>query len=657
MPFAYTSMRFLRVLVVSVLFTSTAAGEQPEIIVVTASRTPVPESLVGSSLTIIDQSELSRRQAISLADLLRDVPGLAVSRSGVMGSTTQIRVRGAEANQVLVLIDGVEANDLTQGSEFNFAHLAAADIERVEVMRGPQSALWGSDALAGVINVITRSRAQGLAASGYLEGGSFGTVHGGGSIAGGNDHYHFHAGGSRIDSDGSNISSTGSEDDGYENSTLYFSAGVQPLENFSFSASGRHVDATNQFDTIDFVVTGLPVDGDLETDVAQDYARAEARLALLDGRWEQVLSGNFTSTENDNFNGGVETESTQGRKYGLDYQTSVFLSTTGSFPADHTFTFAVDYEEEDFTQRGTATPFGDPNQDLGTDALGLVGEYRLGVGRSFSLSISGRRDDNSDFNDDTSYRVTGAWSYAATGTRLRAAYGTGSKNPSFTERFGFFSSDSQSFFVGNPELAPERSRGWDIGIEQSLLNSDLELGLGYFREHLKNEINGFVFDPALGPFGAFTARNVDGTSRRRGVEFTAGWSLPFDLRLKGFYVYLDATEPDAAGVQIEEVRRPRHTGGVNLNYTFADGRGNLNLNIFYNGEQEDLFFPPFPQPITRVSLDEYVLVSLAAEYRVLENLALFGRVENLTDERYEEVLGFRSPGLGAYGGVRVSLKP
>lgn len=283
-----------------------------ETLVVSASRVPVSSNLTGSSFTVLDRSVIEKRQLSTLSEILRDVPGFSVNRGGVLGSTTQIRVRGAEGNQVMVFIDGMEVNDLAQGSEFNFAHLSASEIEKTEVIRGPQSALWGSDALAGVINITTKRGEGPLRATAFMEGGSFGTGHGGANISKGGDRYHFNLGGSYINSTGNNISRDGNEDDGYENGTVSISAGYSPTENLSFDVTSRFTEANNEFDATDFV-TGLPSDSDRETKTSQNYSRLQSKLTLYDGLWDHKLGLSLINTDNDNFTNGSEADSTQGK--------------------------------------------------------------------------------------------------------------------------------------------------------------------------------------------------------------------------------------------------------------------------------------------------------------------------------------------------------
>ena len=628
-----------------------AAGPgQMETMVVTASRTPLPLSQAGSSISVITAEQLQKRQVAPVSEILRDIPGLMVNRSGVLGTQTQVRVRGAEANQVLVFIDGVEANDPASDDAFDFAHLLSSDIERIEVIRGPQSALWGSDALAGVINIMTKRGKGAPKITGFAEGGSFGTLRGGGSIGASQDNFNFELNGAYLTSGGENISRQGNENDGYSNSTLSFSAGYSPLDNLSFDIVGRRVEATSEFDDVDFL-TALPADTNDKTKSTQNYGRITAKLALLDRHWEHIISAGLTITGNDNISNQMMTGSTAGEKIKFDYQTNFFLDTPAWARAAHVFTFAFEREIEKYKQRGMATVFGDPNQDQEITTNSVIGEYRARFWQRFSISGSVRHDGNNEFKNATTYRINSAYEHTETDTNLHVSYGTGIKNPTFVERFGFF---PLSFF-GNADLRPEQSRGWEIGIDQAFFNGIGRLGLTYFMEELDNEINGFVFDPALGGTGGFTARNMLGTSKRRGAEIIGGWRLSENLLITASYTYTHSTQPDPMGRQVQEIRRPRHLASANLDYNFFKGKADININVNYNGSQEDDWFITFPA--TRVKLDSFILVSLAASCRLNEHVTLFGRVENLLDERYEETFGYRSNSRGIFAGVKMALQP
>jgi vitamin B12 transporter len=271
------------------------------------------------------------------------------------------------------------------------------------------------------------------------------------------------------------------------------------------------------------------------------------------------------------------------------------------------------------------------------------------------LSFSGRYDRNSDFEDIGTYRVTGAWTVSEAGTRLRASLGTGHKAPTFSERFGFYPDQ----FQGNPDLEPEESRGWELGVDQPLMDGRLRLGATWFRQDLRNEINGLVFDPDLGEFGGFTAENLSGRSRRRGVEFTADAEPARDLLLRASYTYTDSRQPAADNGRLErEIRRPRHSGSLNVAYTFAGGRVTADAGLALTGDRTDNFFevtPPYG--VQTVELDGYTLATLALTWRVHPRLSLLARVENAFNSTYEDVLGFNTPGIGAYLGFRARLAP
>ncbi len=612
---------------------------------VTASRTPLSSNQTGSSYTIIDADQIAQRQAVHVSDLLRDVPGVAISQSGGIGAQTSIRLRGAEADQTLVLIDGIEANDPATGSGFDFAHMLTSDIERIEIIRGPQSSLWGSDAMAGVINIITKEAGDGLRVTGAVEGGSFTT----GRVAAGfserSDNHHISVNANLLRSDGTNVAEQGDEDDAYRNATFNLKAGINPLDNLELSFVARHTKAKKEFDPAPFPAF-IPADGDRESENSQTYALAKAKLDLFSGNWQHIVSVASTGTNNENFADGVESSSSEGGKLKFSYQTNIFFDTPAFADASHTVTLAFENESEDFKQRGTPSFFGNPNQDQDFTNNSYIAEYRLGLWEQLFLSASVRHDNNDLFDNATTFRTSLAYNIANTGTTLRGAYGTAVKNPSFTDRFGF----TPDTFFGNPNIQPEESRGWEIGIDQSLFNDRVTISATLFRERLEDEINGFSFDAGL---GGFTTVNIDGKSEREGVELSAQAGLTESLSISGSYTYVDSTQDDGAGKQIREIRRPEHVASLNANYSFMANKGNINLGIDYTGDQNDSDFGTFPA--TAVILDDYVLVSLTSEYALNRSFSLFGRIENLLDEDYRDVFGFDTPGIAAYAGIRVNL--
>ncbi len=618
------------------------AAREPENLVVTASRTPVPAEQVGSVVTVIDREALDHRQTLIVSDVLREVPGVAVSRGGPLGAQTQVRVRGAEANHLLVMIDGVEANDPAANDEFSFENLTAFDVQRIEIVRGPQTALWGSDALAGVVNVVTREPTEPLTGRAFLEGGGNATTTGGAFVGWLGESGSLALSASHLATDGENIAREGNEDDGYRNTTATLKGSYRTGAASTLALFARHTDARRDFDGVDFEGTGLPADADLYSDVVVDYLRLAARFQAP-GSLDSELRATWLGSDTENFTAGFEDSENEAEKYGVYYQASLPLR------ADlDRLTVALEHEREKFRQRGVASPFGDPNQDQELDNTGAVLEYLANPTPKLALSGSVRHDDNSDFENATTYRLSAAYAVLPGITRLHASWGTGRKTPTFIERYGYY----PDLFIGNPGLAPEESEGWDAGVEQFLIGGRLRIDATYFRADLTDEINGFVFDPVS---GAFTAANEPGKSRRRGVEVALDAELPAGLAIGASYTYLDAEQPDPELGRAREIRRPRHSGSVNLTQQWLAGRAGVNLNAIYTGERRDTFFPPFPEPAQTLTLDDYTLVNFAASYALTPTVTVYGRVENLLDEDYEDVYGFNTPGRVAYLGVRMAL--
>lgn len=609
-----------------------------ETVLVTASRTPVALGETGSAVSVLTREDLERRDAVSLADVLRDVPGVALSRSGPFGAQAQIRVRGAEANHVLVLIDGVEANDPAAGDEFQFEHLLADDIERVEIVRGPQSALWGSDAVGGVINVITRHGAEALEANGRIEGGSYGTVHADARVAFGAERFGVGLGAAHVGTNGTNISETGNEADGYHNDTFNVSAHVDSRESARFELFARQTRAATQSDAVDFQ-TGLPADADRSSDSTQRYFRAGASFRPGESSSHDVKI-TYLDTQTSHLAAGAPDGATAADKVGLYYQTTLRLRGAPG----QTLTLALDHERSRFLQRGVATPFGDPNQTQSLDTTGYAAEYHVSPGDGVDVFASARYDDSSAFESATTYRLSASYLRPGGHTHLRASVGCAQKAPTFIDRFGYF----PDVFLGNPALEPEMSQGWEIGIDQPLGRATFSATL--FAQDLTNEIAPFVFDASA---AQFTARNQDGISRRRGLELEFSATPTPALTLNASYTYTDSTEPDGAGNQRPEIRRPRSTAALDVDYALSP-KANLNVDITYSGARYDTFFAPPPQPAQLRRLGGYRLISLAGSYRLTRRVQLVGHIDNLLDEQYEDVIGFATPGISVYAGVRVS---
>ncbi|MGZ9074785.1 MAG: TonB-dependent receptor plug domain-containing protein [Burkholderiaceae bacterium] len=613
------------------------AGAALDRIIISGSRTEASLADTGSAVSVITGQELEQRQIRFVSDALRAVPGVAVNRQGPAGTVTQVRIRGAEANHTVVLIDGVKINDPFT-SEVDFAHLLATQIDRIEILRGPQSVLYGSEAIGGVISIFTKRGAPGVQIDASAEGGSFSTYDGAVALRGATGNVNYALSATAFSTDGTNVSRFGSEDDGYRNRTLYARAGWAPVTGSSLDASLRHRDSRGEFDPQDFgfppgPTFGLIIDGDRRGEGDQLDAQLRGRFST--GTLEHQLGFARTQTEEDTFADGVFSNGFEGERSRFDYQGTWRF---GGASNPQALTLAAEHERQQFESKGP-TPASAQNQVRDNDKTGLAGEYRVRLPSLTALTLSARRDQHELFDDATTYRVTVAQPMGPT-VKLRASYGTGIANPTFFELFGFIPAS----FDPNPNLKPEESRGFDIGADFAIGDSG-RLSLTYFNTDLENEIAG-TFDSTT--FRS-SVTNLSGKSKRRGFEVEAQYSPSANTTVWMAYTYTESKQHDG---QIE-VRRPRHVGSAAITYALPGASGAITLAVDHNGRQEDLDFRAFNS--ARVTLREYTLVRLAAHYAITRNVSLTARAENLLDHEYEEVFSYRPSGRAFYAAVQAKF--
>jgi vitamin B12 transporter len=606
-----------------------------------ASTAGQPVGTQGTSVTVVTGEDLRRQQIRNAADALRSLPGVSVSRQGNPHNLTVVRLRGAESNQTLVLIDGVEVNSGNTDGFFDFSNLMTEDIAQIEVLRGPQSGLYGGSAVGGVINIITRQGRGPLTIRARFEAGSFETADGSLQVSGGNDRLNgiltLH--GRRTD--GFNVSLTGDENDFGQFSTFSFNGGARVTDNLKIDGTLRQSRVRGGRDN-GFAGTlgafAVPADDQSTFGSVLRLGRIAATLDTLDGRWTHQFRlgrAEITTTDHDaSFLSDFETIGVNA-KYG--YTTTYRLDGPAGSPVRHFLTGLIEREEESFVQ-----PAGGDGIERERGRTGLVAEIRGEYFNSLFLTGTLRRDDNELFEDAMTWRTAASVRVPSTPFRVHTSYGTAVKYPSFSEQFGFFIG-----FLPNPGLVPEESRGWDAGIESTLFGGRAVLDVTYFNQNLTDEI-----DFRTVPVFQFQPFNRSGTSRRQGVEVAGRYLVLPGLTIGASYTYLDAREDDGR----EEIRRPPHSGRIDVNYVFGGGRGNLNIAAAYNGEMKDTAFeagPPFGSQI--VSLDDYWLVTAAGSYQIEPGIELYARVENLLDQRYQEVFGYNTAGIAAYAGMRVSF--
>jgi len=560
--------------------------------------------------------------------VLRDVPGVAVA--GVAGQT-QIRLRGSEANHVLVLVDGIEVSDPFAG-EFDVGTLQAEPGARVEVLRGPQSALYGSDAIGGVVAYESASgrKAPGFAAR--IEGGTQATVNGAARYGASGNDWDAALSAVVVSTDGQPNARGGTRDIGRDSYTISGKGSVEVTDTLTLRAAARFIRTEGRTNDSDFDTTsptfGLIIDspGSRFTNEAI-YALVGARVDTLEGRWTHDLSAQIADVNRETFTAFGQSSGSEGDRVKASYVSAFALAD------QHNLTFAADYEVEGFRN---ATPGGfvfDERREI--EQVGLVGEYRYS-GEAFDFSAAIRHDFNDLFQDATTFRVGAGYRITET-TRLRAAGGSGVKNPGFFELYGFI----DGRFIGNAALRPEKSAGWEVGIDQGI-GDDASLAVTYF----DSELEGEIFTTFPPPNFIATPANRTTESRQRGVEVSLNARLGDRFSLDAAYSYLDAEENG-----VEEVRRPDHIASAALTWEAPDDAASATLVVRYNGETPDVAFTDPSFVPVRVQLDEFTLVNFNARVKLTDSLAAFARVENLLGEEYEQVFSFVSPGRSAAVGV------
>jgi len=579
-----------------------------EELVVSASRI----GPVDQHVEVLDEEELAA--AAHVVDALRLLPGLALATSGNRSALTQGRLRGAEANHLLVLLDGVAVNDPAAGSEFDFGILDLTAMRRVELLAGPQSAVWGSDALAGVLYVDTTPRESRRQLS--LGLGSRNAVDGDAQWAAVGERGYAAIDVGWLASDGTNAALQGDEDDGFANRTVH-ARGARGLGRWELSSSFRWTDARLDFDPSP-APGFVPIDGDRTTRNLASLLQANMRFL----GWRRVapsLTVSSLRTEALNMADGALANVYAGRRDSATLAVNALLDR-------QRFNFTVEAEAEAFEQRGTASVFGDPNQNQRTATASVAGEYQLDF-TAAALSASLRRDFNDAFAHAFAYRI-GATTLG--NPRWFASVGRGVKNPTFTERFGY----TPDTFIGNPELQPETATGFEFGLKWTWPGGSLAAVA--FDNTLRGEIDGFAFDPER---GGFTARNRTGDSKRRGAELVLDATLK-RLQVHASYAFVAATDGNGE----REFRRPRHLANVSLR-TPLTKRLSTGLAVTHASASLDGDYSTFPA--RRARLSGHRLLRLDASFRAAPGWRLRVFVDNMLDTDYATVFGYRNPGRAA----------
>jgi vitamin B12 transporter len=607
------------------------AAQADDPIVVTASREPGRRDETPVSATVYDAATIDALSLPQASDVLRLTPGVSVAVSGPKGSQTQLRIRGAEANHTLLFVDGIRFNDPAAGNEARFELLSSDALSRIEVVRGPQSALWGSEALGGVVAVDSADARRGTGLSGLGEYGSLKSGRGFVQGAGDARPVSLSAAVGASASEGiDELGRAGGERDGYWSRFATAKAVARPAAGLELGLVGHYVEGKSEFDGYDPVTFQRAETLDL---TRNRIAAGRAWASWERGGWHVLADASLLGSTNRNYAGSAPINRTSGERMTAGAQVS------RSFGGQR-LTVAYDYETERFHARDQQY-FGATDQDRLRRLDAVVGEWRAQWTPFIATDVAVRHDSFSAFGDATTARAAAIVSPGA-GFTLHAAWGQGIAQPTFYDLYGFFPGS----FRGNPNLRPERSEGWEAGLRWD--GKTFSAGITGFSANLRDEIVD-VYDPAT--FIGSTA-NASGRSRRSGVEVEAQYRPSQALLLAANYAWLDADEQQvAAAALVREVRRPRHS--ANLIASWTGGRLAGSATAAYVGARRDVDFDAFPARTVR--LHPYVLASARISYRVTKQIEIYARAENAFDTRYQDAVSYATAGRTVYAGIRLRL--
>lgn len=611
-------------------------------LVISGGLTPIESRNYGRAATVLDEQAIEARNEDYAADVLRGLPGVDVSRTGSLGGLTQVRLRGHEANHTLVLIDGVEVAAPNQG-EYDFSGLLSSDLARIEILRGPQSSLYGSNAIGGVISITTKGAEEpGVSGDVSLDAGTDQTRGGSVALRGRSDNARASLSVSHRNTGGFDVSdSRNGKDDGERNTTVNLKAEYQLADTATVGGTLRRVESRSEYDDFVFGAAtpeGLVVEGDNTNRKEERFGSLYVESRTLTQRLNNRLSASASEIDSRGFSSGTKTSDNTGTRHKLSYQGTVGLDSADVETASHSMTFAADTERLTH-QSNDPDVVSAPGQlnERERRQSGYVLEYQGQFDNGLSLQGGIRLDNNENFEDFTTFSLGTAYVIEGLETRLHASGGTGVQNPTLTEQFGFFDN-----FRGNPDLEPEQSEGFDLGVEQPLLNGQVLVDVTYFQEELTDEIasrptgNGFKQ-----PF------NQDGESERNGVELTGDFWIAQGLDLGLNYTWLDAEDPNGK----VEVRRPEHEIALTADYQLPGSQTTIGTRIQRVIGLYDLDFKTATIPEDRVRLDNYTLIDLTARHELTRRTELSAKVNNLLDEDYEELEGYETQGVTGYVGI------
>lgn len=591
----------------------TASIEETKLdtIIVNGSRLDQTMTEIGSSVSVITRDDLEELGVDFALDAIATAPGVTVNQNGAFGGNASVRIRGASNDQTLVLIDGVPVNDPTgTGGGYNFAYLDTDTIERIEVLKGPQSTLWGSDAIGGVVSITTKRPTEGLSGTVFGEYGSFNTLRGGASISNANEIGDFRLAATGLTTDGiskADEANGNSEDDGYDSQTVSAKGGLNLPASVRLETSLMWSDAESEYDSYAFGAQGSVADGDEVTNSETLSGNITLKAPLFDGRLENLVQIGYADIERENTSNGVQSYFTEGDRVLFRYQ--------GTFAINDTNTLAFGTEREETSAN---------EQESSIDSLFALYEFKP----VDNLTLTGgiRVDDHETFGSETTGRVAAAWT-ATDQLTFKASWGQGFKAPSI------FQSTYICTFCGltapNTNLKAETSEAYDIGVQWQSADERIVLGATLFDQETENMID-FSYTA-----GYDNIALVDS----QGVELTGAYAVNNWLGIAASYTFIDSDDGNGNAL----ARLPESTGNISASFD-PDGPFSGAVLVRYNGEEANT---------DGSKLDSWTRVDLTGSYDLNETVEIYGRIENLLDEEYQQILGYGTPGLSGSVGVRL----
>ncbi len=620
------------------------AATTAEQVVVTANRSATPVDQVGQQATVLTAPQIRLDQETSVADILARTPGVVLTRNGGPGGTTSLSLRGADTDQTVVLIDGVKVNDPSStGTGYDFSNLIAGDVSRIEVLRGPQSTLYGSAAIGGVVNYVTADATRPLQGDVQAEGGSYGTAYVRGGIGGKDGPATFRLGAYYNSTDGVSAFDRafgGREDDGFHTAGASGRLTYDLTPDVQFDERAYYTFSRTEFDGFDTPSTGFSAFGDDaefgRTQQVVDYTGLN--ISTLGGRLKNRLAYEYNELDRRTEEPGQEASYESGNKATFDG-----LGRVQTFDYEGAFAIAPRYTlvfgaQDERSQFSTDSPaFFTPPAKANVSIASGYGQVTGQVLPNLTLTGGVRYDAHSTFGDHVTGQASAAY-VVVPGTILRASFGQGFKAPSLYQLYSPY---------GSLNLRPEEANGWDAGVEQHLFGDRLVVQATYFGRDTRNLIEFAPTDTY--PYGAY--ENVAKT-QAEGAELQLDWRATRALDITANYTFDDDEDrsPGSPTHGRQLIRQPKNTANLAATYVWPV-KLSTSVAVRYAGNSFDTD-QDTGEPVV---VQTYTLVDLRASYPLLEHLELYGRVENLADKRYETTYLYGTLGRAGYAGVRLSF--